>query len=91
MDDTLDKSNDRYVDSDEKFRRFLISNLFNNGVHSWWILCLFAIITIVAIVFSFIAAYIDLNLTMSLQKNNDEQKYAQTNALLESEKILLEI
>lgn len=91
MDDTLDKSNDRYVDSDEKFRRFLISNLFNNGVHSWWILCLFAVITVVAVVFSFIAAYVDLNLTMSLQKKNDEQKYAQTNALLESEKILLEI
>lgn len=89
MDET--KSNDRFVDSDEKFRRFLISNLFNNGVHAWWIICLFAVIAMVGIVFSFIAAYVDMNLALSLQKSPKDQKYTNAVELSTSDDILLEI
>lgn len=47
------------VNADTKFLRFLLSDLFNDGTHIWWLIGLCCVITLAAVVFSFFGAIID--------------------------------
>lgn len=90
---TIDNSNDRFVDSEEKFRRYLTSSLFGNGIHAWWLICLFAVVTMIAVVFSFVAAYIDLKVSLhsALMNQNSPKIDNQMRTLYDSERTLTEI
>lgn len=57
-----DVRNLRYFDTDDKFRRFIIGNLFNDGIHGWWLLGTFGTLSIISIVFVFFAAFVDTDL-----------------------------
>lgn len=50
---------DTLVDTDSKFLRFLLSDLFRDGTHVWWLIGLCSVLTLTAIVFSFFGAIID--------------------------------
>lgn len=81
----------RFVDSEDKFCRYLTSSLFGNGVHVWWLICLFAFVTLIATVFTFVAAYIDLNMSLraTLERIDANDKTGLT--LVDSERTLTEI
>lgn len=50
------------IDSDEKFRRFIYGNLFATGLHVWWLIGLFGLMTIASVAFAFFAATVDADL-----------------------------
>lgn len=50
------------INIDDQFCQYIINNLFNDGIHTWWIIGAFGSLTIVTIIFSFIAAFVDADL-----------------------------
>lgn len=51
-----------YVDTDQKFRRFIYGNIFANGLHAWWLIGVCGLLTVIAIAFAFLAAIVDSDL-----------------------------
>lgn len=47
------------VDTDNEFQHYVINNLFNNGVHAWWLIGTLGCLTVLSIVFTFFSLFID--------------------------------
>lgn len=48
-----------YINTDNKFVRFLTSTFLHDGANAWWLILLFSLISLTAVCFAFLGAMID--------------------------------